>query len=75
MLACARETRAGCCAQGAAISLTKESGKWKRPTKPKRGKEEKSRRGGRTADDPVVCTFFGEGVGLRASSEKGEGMP
>lgn len=35
---------------------------WKRPTEPKRGKEEKSRREGRTADDPVVCTFWRGGT-------------
>lgn len=41
--------------------LRSHEGKWERPQRPKRGKEGKSRGEGRTTDDPVVCTFFGEG--------------
>lgn len=66
------DLRAGCCAQGAAISRRKiESGKCQQ--RPKRGKEEKSRREGKTADDPVVCTFWTFWRGGGETARLGEG--
>lgn len=40
--------------------LRSHEGKWERPQRPKRGKEE-SRGEGRATDDPVVCTFLERG--------------